>query len=64
MSVGEAGEIYYLYAKYFRISSRFFLRLCLRASASAPVFTRVAENRDLSIMNLFCSELRRDCRSF
>lgn len=58
VGVGEAGEIYYLYSKYFSLFSS-FLRACLQASASAPIFTHAAENNDLSILRLFYSELTR-----
>lgn len=57
MGMGEAGETSHLYIKYFNLLLS-FLRLCLKTSASALIFTHVAENNHLSIMNLFCSELR------
>lgn len=56
MGVGEADEIYYLNSQYFSLFSS-FLRACLKASASAPILDCIAENNDLSIMNLFYSEL-------
>lgn len=62
--MGEASDIYYLNNTISTLESSHFPEALFESCCRCSIFTHVAKNSALSIMNLFCNELRHDCCSF